>query len=282
MKRVLAVILALFTVLNMAGCSPKGYPVVFGETEISAPPKKVVAFSDNIAFAIADLGYEELIVGATEGFINSGKSGVANISGQYEAELDVVAALKPDLAISPIKLSAKAEQMLNDAEIPYVVIATPENLEGLKTFYNTLARVFVGEEKYIETAEIFITKTEQELSALNTANTPKDKKALVFVEEGLVATPDTLAGQLIAAAGIKNSAQEFKDYEMPEEEITKADPQVIFCPKGLSDSILKTDALKDVSAVKNAAVYEVEISSLLYGTSGSVSVLKEITNYLSK
>lgn len=282
MKRVLGVVLALFIVLNMAGCSPKGYPVVVGETEISAPPKKVVAFSDNIAFAIADLGYEELIVGATEGFINSGKSGVANISGQYEAELDVVAALKPDLAISPVKLSAKAEQMLNDAEIPYVVVATPENLEGLKTFYNTLARVFAGEEKYIETAEMFITKTEQELSALNTANASKDKTALIFVEEGLVATPDTLAGELATAAGIKNAAQQFKNYEMPEEEIKKADPQVIICPKGLSDSIIKAPALNETTAVKNAAVYEVELASLLYGTSGSVSVLKEITNYISK
>lgn len=282
MKRLLGVVLALFAVLNIVGCTPNGYPVVFDETELSAPPKRVVALSDNIAFGLSDLGFEEFIVGATERYINSGKSGVANISGQYDTQWEVVTALKPDLVISPVKLSESSEKSLGESKIPYIIVPTPENKEGLKTFYNTLARVFKGEEKYAETVNTVLTKTNEELSALNTVNTQKSKSTLVFVEEGFVATPDTLAGELIAEAGIKNAAQQFKNYEMPEEEIKNADPQVIICPKGLSDSILKAPALNETTAVKNAAVYEVELSSLLYGTSGSVLVLKEITNYISK
>lgn len=282
MKRLLGVVLALFAVINIVGCTPKGYPVVFDQTEISAPPKRVVALSDNIAFGLSDLGFEEFIVGATERYINSGKSGVANISGQYDTQWNVVTALKPDLVISPIKLSESEEQTLSESNIPYIVVSTPENKEGLKNFYYNLARVFKGEEKYAEIADTVLTQTNGELSALNTVNSQNSKSTLVFVEEGFVATPDTLAGELIAEAGIKNAAQQFKNYEMSEEEIKNADPQVIICPKGLSDSILKTDSLKEITAVKSGAVYEVELSPLLYGTSGSVSVLKEITNYISK
>ena len=282
MKRLLGVVLTLFMVSNIIGCTPKGYPVVFDQTEISAPPKRVVALSDNIAFGLSDLGFEEFIVGATERYINSGKSGVANISGQYDTQWEVVTALKPDLVISPVKLSESEEQTLSESNIPYIIVPTPENKEGLKNFYYNLSRVFKGEEKYAEIADTVLTQTNGELSALNTVNSQNSKSTLVFVEEGFVATPDTLAGELIAEAGIKNAAQPFKNYEMPEEEIKKADPQVIICPKGLSDGILKTDALKEITAVKSGAVYEVELSPLLYGTSGSVSVLKEITNYISK
>ena len=282
MKRLLGVVLTLFAVLNIIGCTQKGYPVVFNETEISAPPKRVVALSDNIAFGLADLGFEEYIAGATERYISSGKSGVTNISGQYDTQWKVVTELKPDLVISPVKLSESEEQTLSQSDIPYIFVPTPENKDGLKNFYNSLASVFKGEEKYAEIADTVLATTNQELSALNTVNTQMGKSTLVFVEEGFVATPDTLAGELLTAAGIKNAAEQLENYEMSEEEIKNADPQVIICPKGLSDGILKNPAFNEIAAVKNGLVYEVEISPLLYGTSGSVSVLKEITTYISK
>lgn len=281
MKRFLAVFFCVALLICCSACS-RGYPVTFGEVVIEKAPQRVVALSESVASAISAMGYGDFIVGAPKSFIDTEASLAADIGSEYELYNETIIALKPDLVITSFELGSNFKALLAEQGIPTITLTAPATYGDFEGYYLEIARLFEGEKKCQEVKEEFIAGINTSFEAMNIKNSASSKNVAVYVESGFVATGDTFAGQAIEKAGIKNIAVNNTDYMMSAVDIVAANPDVIFCPKGLGDSIMDNSVFKEVNAVKNAAVYEVDVASLLYAGKNMISTLEEMTNYLAK
>ena len=80
----------------------------------------------------------------------------------------------------------------------------------------------------------------------------------IFDIEGSGVTGDMLAGTVMSYAGLTNvfAGSENGVYDI--EDLKIVDPQYIFCPVDFKDNIMRNRELKELTAVKNGNVFEVE------------------------
>lgn len=271
---------------SIVGCNKdqikeeNGYPVTVGGAEITKSPKKVVALSEQAASAICALGYKSYLVGAPSEFFETQIDGIADIGPWTDLDFEKIYELTPDVLIAPGELEETIKENVIARNIKIVLLKTPTKYDEVAPYYEALSKLFLGEEKYMEAYDPYIGETERIISDTAEALKGVKTKVALFVEEGFVATGDTIAGGAMAKAGFNNIAENHTDYLMSFRDIKAADPEVIFCPAGYTDIIIGSGIYKDLTAVKKGAVYEVDIAALVYATEGFAATLQSMSKYL--
>lgn len=271
----------LLVFFAFSGCkASNGYPVTVGDTEISDPPKTVAVLSEHTASAICALGYKSYLVGAPDEFFTTEIKGIANLGETMFIDFETVYELSPDVLIIPAELADSVKENLKSRNIKTVLLQTPTKYDDIAPYYQALSKLFLGEERYIEAYNPYIDETERIIKDTKASLSGVTKRVALYVEEGFVATGDTIAGQAIERAGMVNIAAAHTDYIMSFADIKAADPEVIFCPAGLSENIIGAESYKEITAVKNGAVYEVDVEALVYASEGFAATLQSMSKYL--
>lgn len=279
-----AVLLFLFPALLMcSGCSlfHKDYPVEINSVKIKEQPKTVAALSESLASAVYALGYGDYLVGAPTSYCNESNN-LKPLGTTVIPDKDAIINLSPEVLLVSSQPDDELASALKLRNITVVKINTPQSYDDITEYYNNIAKLFLGKYKYKETAETYLSETERLTNAMNNVNKNITKKALTFIENNYVATGDTLAGQAMKKIGISNIADSAVDYSMSSESIVSENPDIIFCPKNMSKSILENKSFGNISAVKNGAVYEIDVFALTYAGEGFCATLQDMTNYFSK
>jgi ABC-type Fe3+-hydroxamate transport system substrate-binding protein len=256
--------------------------VNFDNTEIKAPPNRVVCLSEITASSISALGYKEFIVGAPEKIISAEKLTATNIGAPLEIYKETVVSLKPDVVIASFEIETDFKNLLSSNKIPFIKLQSPKNIAELKSYYTNLTKLFVGEKKKEKVSTEFWTDFNKQLETLKAKNEKSSKKALLYIDKGFVATEDSFFGDALKQIGINNVAAERSGYIMSDEDVAVANPEIIFCPLGMSAEIMQNSALAEVAAVKNGAVYEISVENIAYCGTNFIKTLEEITNYIAK
>ena len=280
--KIISVIIAVLTlILAFAGCKAyNGYPVTVGDTEISEPPKTVAVLSEQTASAIYALGYKTYLVGAPSEFLTTKIEGVTDLGETMFIDFEKVYELSPDVLITHAELTKSVMENLKTRNITVVLLTTPTKYSEVAPYYMALSKLFLGEERYNEAYDPYIGESERIISETKKSLSSVTKRVALYVEEGFVATGDTIAGEAMQRAGMINIAADQTDYMMSFAEIKAADPEVIFCPEGLSEIILKEEIYKDITAVKNGAVYEGDVEALVYASEGFAATIQSMSKYL--
>lgn len=283
-------IISIFLILTIcltcfSGCEAlkKAYPTTVAGVEIDNAPQKVAALSDASAAYITTLGYGSYLFGAPTAFVKKNKQNTSLVdlgSPLLVKEKDLLA-LSLDVIIVANDLNAELTNKLSDKDIKIIKIKTPETYDEVETYYSELIKLFVGEKEYENVKTSYLQKMEEKIQTIKTANSGNQKKVAVFVEKDYVVTGDTLAGGLLNMVGVNNIADKSNNYKMAKEEIASANPDIIFCAKGNADVILKAEAFKEVSAIKNTKVYEIDITGLLYGCD-DFAALQDMVTYINQ
>ena len=71
---------------------------------------------------------------------------------------------------------------------------------------------------------------------------------------------DTFGGQIIKMAGGDNIAEDVSGWSYNLESLIEADPDIIIVGKGCKDDFMSQENYKDLTAVKNGNVYEIDNS----------------------
>lgn len=268
----------------VSGCSlfEKDYPVIVGDITVKKMPERVATLSQSAASSICALGYGDFLVGAPSAFLSEGQTGITDLGNPLMPNEEALLELSPDVLLVSEELTAELADRLVLRGVTVIMLETPDQYSEVAPYYTELSKLFVGKKKYTQTAEAFNSAMENSLSELSLGNQSVAKSSVVFIDSGFVATGDTLAGQALAKSGIKNIAEGYKDYVMPIEDIVTANPDVIFCPVGMSNSILTNEAYKDITAIKNAAVYEIDVFALSYAGDGFIAALQDMSTYLNQ
>lgn len=280
--KILSVILSiLMLIMAFSGCKAnKGYPVTVGNTEITEPPKTVAVLSEQTASAICALGYKTYLIGAPSEFLTTKTEGITDLGETLSIDFEKVYELSPDLLIIHTELANSVMENLNARDIKAVFLKTPVKYNEVAPYYMALSKLFLGEERYIEAYDPYIGESERIINETKLSLNGVAKRVALFVEEGFVATGDTVAGEAIQRAGMTNIAADKTDYTMSLDDIKAADPEVIFCPAGLSETILSAEKYNDITAVKNGAVYEVDVEALVYASEGFAATIQSMSKYL--
>lgn len=269
-------------IASLTGCLFNGYPVIINETEITKAPETVAVTSEQAASAICALGYKSFLIGAPSEFLKTPIDGVTDLGASMFIDYEKIYELSPDVLIVQGELIKSVADNLKARNIKTVLLKTPTVYSEVAPYYEALSKLFLGEKKYTEAYDAYIGETERIIAQTKASLNGVTKKVALFVEEGFVATGDTIAGEAMAKAGMVNIAANNKDYMMSAEEIKTANPDIIFCPEGLSETILKNENYKDITAIKNAAVYEVDIEALVYASEGFAATIESMSKFIAQ
>ena len=284
MKRPLAALLGILLVLSICvGCGPKGdissgvaeqdFPVTVNEVTIQDEPKGVVVLSPNLAEVIMALGYEMQLCGKGAACTQEDLSVLPDKTlDDPQSSLGVGA----DLVLTEDAPSEEQKQGLNDAGIDVVTIAPATSREDFTRLYREVGSCMMGGVKGYERGEKIaegIFSTIDDISRqIPQTDTPVSVCYLYDVEGGVV-TGDTLEGKLIECAGLINAASDGAGNHMDVETLLMVQPQYIFCPTGLKDTLAQTDQYKDLTAVQEGRVYEMDPSLMEWQGNGVISAV---------
>ncbi len=277
---VIAIIALLFAFSGCAAKKEKGFPVTVGGIEITEPPKTVATLSEQAASSICALGYKSYLVGAPSEFLTTEMQGVTDLGNSMDIDHEALYKLAPDVLIVPNELLESIQENLNSRNIKTVLLKTPTTYDEIAPYYEVLSKLFLGSEKYKEAYDPFIGENERIIGDIKNSLNGVAKKVILYIEEGFVATGDTVAGQAMQRAGIINVAAEQSNYMMSFADIKEANPDIIFCAKGLSKTFMESDNYSELTAVKNGAVYEVDASALVYASEGFAATLQSMSKYI--
>lgn len=284
MKRPLAALLGILLVLSICvGCGPKGdissgvaeqdFPVTVNEVTIQDEPKGVVVLSPNLAEVIMALGYEMQLCGKGAACTQEDLSVLPDMTLDDPQSILGVGA---DLVLTEDAPSEEQKQGLNDAGIDVVTIAPATSREDFTRLYREVGSCMTGGVKGYERGEKIaegIFSTIDDISRqIPQTDTPVSVCYLYDVEGGVV-TGDTLEGKLIECAGLINAASDGAGNHMDVETLLMVQPQYIFSPTGLKDTLAQTDQYKDLTAVQEGRVYEMDPSLMEWQGNGVISAV---------
>jgi ABC-type Fe3+-hydroxamate transport system substrate-binding protein len=286
-KRITAALLSAAMVLGaFSGCgfstggtastaaNPKDWPATVNGVTLSGEPAGVAVVSPNLADVVLSLGYELQLKGKSKDCTQSAVSSLTNVSLDDPQQMKKLGAT---VVLTDTKPTDTQQDALNKAGVQAITIPAATSRTNLQTLYTAVGTAIKGKETGAQCGE------KAAKSALLTIDSvtrliPKSQTVTTGVYlydvAGNAATGDTMAGTLLTAAGITNVAAGSKGGKMAVANLKTANPSLIFCPKGLRNTLQKTDGYKDLTAVQNNKVYEMD--PLLMKTQGE-NMLSAVT-----
>ena len=271
LKKITASVLAGIIILTaFAGCSGQGdiasgatkneFPVTVSGVTIQKAPTGVVVLSPNIADVILKLGYEIVLKGKSADCTQSDLSVLPNV---IATDVDAIKKLGADFVLVDSKMETKTADAFKKAGIPVVVIAPATSRTDLDRLYSAVGSVIKGG----NTGYTYGKKISQDTfltidditRSIPDSNTPITACYLYDVT-GKGATNDTLAGNLLECAGLTNGAGNCTNGKLDIETLLLGDPKYIFCPTGLKDKLKVTEKYKELTAVRENRVIEMDPS----------------------
>lgn len=277
-KLTAALLCAVLTVLSFSGCglgtgdsvtstaNPEDWPAQVNGVKISGQPAGVAVVSPNLADVVLSLGYEAQLKGKSKACTQSALSTLADVTLDDAQQIKSQGA---SLVLTDQKPTEVQQQALDSAGVQAVTIPAAASRADLATLYTAVGTALRGKvtgadhgKKAAQSALL----TMDEITRLVPKSKTVTTGVYLYDAQGGAATGDTFAGTLLPAAGITNVAESSTGGKIELSALKTADPKLIFCAKGVKDTLLKSADYQDLSAVKSQKIYEMD--PLLMKTQG--------------
>ena len=258
----------LLTAASFSGCSGKGeitsgatekdYPVTVNGVTLKKAPDGVAVFSADIADVILAMGYEIYLKAKTAECDQADLSVLPDVTA---ADAGAVKNTGATLALFEKDPGEDAKSALNGAGVDVIVITPAAGREDLERFYSQVGAAIqggaTGYKQGQKTAQDIFLTIDDITRVIPESDTPITA-CYLYDTEGGAATGDTLAGTLIEGAGLVNGVDSGTGGKTEMSALKIADPQYIFCPTGLKEKLQAAEGYKDLTAVRENRVYEMD------------------------
>jgi ABC-type Fe3+-hydroxamate transport system substrate-binding protein len=267
-KRLLAVFLtAALAISALSGCSrasdissgagDKDYPVKFGDVIIKKEPAGAAVLSPSIASVILSVGYETSLK-ARSG--NCSQSDLSVLPVVTADDAQKIRDLGADVVFAD-SLTESQKSAMEKAGLTVLTLTPATSREGLESLYSEVGSVLkgarTGYEQGKEIADGIYQTIDDVTRVIPESNTPVTAVYL-YDAKGGAATGDTLAGHLIEAAGLTNSAEGGKNGTFKVSDLLVADPKYLFCAKGVKAELESSAEYGKLTAVREKRVFEMD------------------------
>ena len=238
---------------------------------ISKRPEKIISMAPSCTEILFAVGAGDSVVGVTEYCDypseveeKKDKGEIEVIGGYSTPSFEKIVNSEPDLIVSAY--GNPDDVIYRVVEFGYPVYAqNPKNIEEIFNHIKVIGAIT----KHDETASSLLNELKERLEEIEekTELLEEEQRPRVFYNIGdfFTAGKETFANEIIEIAGGKNIAAYKSGYFLMNlEEFIDKNPQVIICDSGHGgmsiayDQIVNDERLKDVDAVKNDRVYEID------------------------
>lgn len=258
--------------------------------ELDRPVQRIISLSPSCTEMVYHLGLEGRLAGVTEycNYPPEAKN-KDKVGGFSTVDVEKAVSLQPDLVLAADIHSKSTTPLLEKLGFR-VVTFNPKSMDRVISDIRLLARICGISEQ----SEGTISNLKSRVAAVSTKTlAPSDgfkpgTLIIIWHEPLMVAGTGTLIDDLVRLAGGANLAQGVTGYaNLSIESVISSDPEVIIIPTSMGqsgsqirNSVTSDARLKNVSAVKNNAVYEIDGDILLRYGPRSVTALEQIAALL--
>lgn len=268
----LILLFALISIIFLFGCQNKPsnknsaeYPYKINNIEFTKSPEHAVILSDSIADIILATSNEIKLVGKSVECTQKELKVLPEVGPGTSPNFDKILSLNPDLIITDNELSSEAIKTFSSKEIKVLTLPLAKTRPELEDLYGNIGYLFggtSGHDKAIDVCKKILSHVD-DITLLNKNNNVCITACYLYDENGSIAAGNTFAGQLINYAGAINIANDNTNNVFSIEEIKLSDPNYIFCPAELVETIKNNENYKSLSAVTQGHIYPLEKSSVL-------------------
>lgn len=264
---------------QVTGESPSGeeatFPVTIKdatgkEVEIKEEPKRIVSLMPSNTEIVFALGKGNDVVGASTEYDNYPEevNEIEKVAANFELNVEKVLALKPDLVLAHGSNLSTWEGGLKQLEDSGVTVLVIDDAQSFEAVYQTIETIGKALGKKDEASGI-VENMQAKLADITEKATEitDDQKKTVFVEispapEIYAAGTGTFMNEMLEAIHAENIVEEEGYPTLNEEAVIKSNPDVIIVNysyiEDAVDQVLQRAAWKDVTAVKETQVYQVD------------------------
>ncbi|EUJ27692.1 Vitamin B12-binding protein precursor [Listeria grayi] len=248
--------------------TPSFHKVVDAEgnkIQLKQKPKKIVSLipsNTEILFALG-LGKEVKGVTAYDDYPKAAQKITKVVSTEVDTEK--IIAMKPDLVLgheSSLNFQKDAYKQLEEAKIPLFVVKDAQTLQSAEKTIEQIGQLTGTTDK----AKAVVQRMEKQKASLQTKAAKQKKQPTVWIEisnDLYTAGDNTFMNEMLDLAGGKNIVTKKGYPKYNEEQVIKADPDVIITTyPNAKQEIAKRKAWKNIRAVKNARIYSLDANKL--------------------
>ncbi len=236
------------------------------EVTIPSPPGRIVSLGPNVTETLFALGQEGRLVGRTSWCDYPAETASIPVVGSLmEPNIEAIVALQPDLIIASTHFQKESLQMMEQLEIPTLVLYGKNGIDGVYELIQGISAALAIESSgraYIDSMQKRITTLR---SRLEGRERPQVYYVIGFGESGnYTAGGDTFIHQLIELAGGRNIAADLEGWSYSLEMLLKQDPDILICSDetGVRERLMKTPGYRELRAVKSGRVYPIDVDTI--------------------
>jgi iron complex transport system substrate-binding protein len=233
---------------------------------IEKPALRVVSTAPSVTETIFALGKGSVLIGRTNycDYPEEVKN-IPSIGSLREPDIEAIAELNPDIVIASTHFTKESVDKLTALSIPVVVLSDQNSFEGAYRTIENIARLTGAEDAGATLISYMRTTVYEVKEAVKGKEIPSVYYVIGFGEYGdFTAGGDTFIHQIISMAGGNNIAKDITGWSFSLEQIVDSDPDIIVTSRfwGAKDSIAATNGYKDLKAVKNGKLFEIDNNML--------------------
>ncbi|MBU3810381.1 MAG: ABC transporter substrate-binding protein [Candidatus Niameybacter stercoravium] len=235
------------------------------EITMTQAPERIVSLAPSTTEILGALGVTDKLVGRTK-YCDFPEEALAaeEVGGTSNPNIETIVALNPDLVVASTHVSDEVISKLREVNIPVAFLNEQEDFDGTYSAIENIG-LLVGRSKEAEAVVNEMKATvESVVERINNLEEDEVKPRVYYAvwagDSDSTATGDTFIGQMIELAGGDNIAKDATMWSISKEKIVEGDPDMIIIPagKGLKETLMTTDFYKDLRAVQEGHIYEID------------------------
>lgn len=240
------------------------YPVTitdsFGKTiTLDKEPQKIISVAPNVTEMLYKLGVEDKLVGRTDYCDYPAEvSKVESIGTLNSPDIEKIISLEPDVVITSTHFDEANTAKLEAAGIQVIGLYEENQVTGVYTMIEILGTAVNKEAEAAQTVEEMKATVDEVTEKVKGLEQPSVYYVVSYGESDYSAPDNTFIGQMIKMAGGSNIVPASDSWAYSLEALIEADPDIIVIRKGEKEAFCSSAAYKELTAVKEGKVYEID------------------------
>lgn len=231
------------------------------EIVIENEPQKVISFSPELVEIMYAIEAGDKLIGRSQycDYPEQALS-VPEMGDLFNLSIEAIVEASPDLVLLSSMASEDVVNSLTAQGVKVVTLDADTNAEGAYSYIKDLGQLL----NRVNEAEQLTLQMQEDIAQVVTKIEGLEKPTAYFVigvgEYDSAATGDTFIGKLMELAGAENAAADGTNWMYNVEQLVEKNPEILICSKfwDTKATIIATEGYKDLSAVKEGKLYEVD------------------------
>ncbi|WP_459128696.1 ABC transporter substrate-binding protein [Guggenheimella bovis] len=235
------------------------------EVTFEKPVEKVVSLAPNMTEILFAVGAGKQVVGRTD-YCEYPKEAaeIPSIGSMLEPDVEKIITAKPDVVLLA-NPNEEVTKKLAEAGVKALVLQNATKVDKTFEIIETIANLTGHKEEGQKVTADMKAKIEEVANMVKDATPVTVYYPVSVGKDGdFAATGDTFIHDMLMIAGGDNIAKDAQGWSFNLESIIKGNPQVIIVGQGMGvkEKLQETDGYKDLTAVKEGKIFEIEADLL--------------------